>query len=93
MATQGYITPVKKAVIMSFKTHKEELEDPGDLMMSDFAKFNRPQLLHLAYQALALYTAAERIILHLAAGSPMCAALGDIVALEIPKHAVANLLS
>ena len=124
-ATQGYITQVKTPVVLSFKPYKEAIEDPGELMMSDFAKFDRPPLLHLAYKALASYAeshgmeypnpgnsneanevlklaksmdtekiicspAAERIILHLAAGSrsilsPMCATLGGIVGQEVLK--------
>uniref|UniRef100_A0A7S4R5V0 E1 ubiquitin-activating enzyme n=1 Tax=Ditylum brightwellii TaxID=49249 RepID=A0A7S4R5V0_9STRA len=55
-ATQGYITQVKKPVSMSFKTYADALEDPGELMMSDFAKSDRPPILHLAYKALALYS-------------------------------------
>jgi len=51
-ATQGYITQVKKPKTMEFKTYEEALEEPGDLMMSDFAKFERPALLHLGYKAL-----------------------------------------
>jgi ubiquitin-activating enzyme E1 len=54
-ATQGYITQVKKPVTISFQTYKDALEAPEDLMMSDFAKFSRPPLLHLAYKALDLY--------------------------------------
>eukprot|EP00978_Attheya_sp_CCMP212_P008578 scaffold20176_cov62-Attheya_sp.AAC.2 len=54
-ATQGYITQVKKPVTMSFKSYEEALENPGELMLSDFAKFDRPALLHLAYKALAAY--------------------------------------
>lgn len=50
--TQGYITQVKKPVTMSFQTYEEALEKPDDLMMSDFAKFDRPGLLHLAFKAL-----------------------------------------
>ena len=124
-ATQGYITQVKTPVTLSFKPYKEALADPGELMMSDFAKFDRPPLLHLGYKALASYAesrgmeyptpgneeeantvlelaksmdvdkiinskAAERIILHLAAGSrsilsPMCATLGGIVGQEVLK--------
>lgn len=51
-ATQGYITQVKKPRTMDFKTYQEALEAPKDLMMSDFAKFDRPPLLHLCYKAL-----------------------------------------
>jgi len=54
-ATQGYINQVKKPVTLSFKKYEDALEDPGDLMMSDFAKFDRPALLHLAYKALDSY--------------------------------------
>eukprot|EP00559_Dactyliosolen_fragilissimus_P003029 CAMPEP_0184864792 /NCGR_PEP_ID=MMETSP0580-20130426/16092_1 /TAXON_ID=1118495 /ORGANISM="Dactyliosolen fragilissimus" /LENGTH=1052 /DNA_ID=CAMNT_0027363711 /DNA_START=158 /DNA_END=3316 /DNA_ORIENTATION=- len=51
-ATQGYITQVKSPVTISFKSYSEALADPGELMMSDFAKFDRPPLLHLAFRAL-----------------------------------------
>ena len=54
-ATQGYITQVKTPTTMSFRTYGESLENPGELMMSDFAKFDRPPLLHLAYRALFSY--------------------------------------
>jgi ubiquitin-activating enzyme E1 len=51
-ATQGYITQVKKPITLSFQSYKDALENPDELMMSDFAKFDRPPLLHLAYKAL-----------------------------------------
>lgn len=54
-ATQGYITQVKKPVTMSFQSYKDALDNPDELMMSDFAKFDRPPLLHLAYKALDAY--------------------------------------
>jgi len=53
--TQGYITQVKKPVTLSFQTYEEALENPTELMMSDFAKFDRPPLLHLCYKALDAY--------------------------------------
>jgi ubiquitin-activating enzyme E1 len=37
---------------LNFKPLKEALSDPGDFLLSDFAKFDRPPLLHLAFQAL-----------------------------------------
>lgn len=55
-ATQGYITQIKTPTTMKFKSYREAIADPGELMMSDFAKFDRPPLLHLAYRALASYT-------------------------------------
>jgi len=54
-ATQGYITQVKKPITMEFETYEAALENPGDLMMSDFAKFDRPPLLHLGYKALDMF--------------------------------------
>lgn len=53
--TQGYITQVKRPVTLEFTEYSKALEEPGELMMSDFAKFDRPPLLHLAYKALAEY--------------------------------------
>ena len=53
--TQGYITQVKKPATLSFETYEQALENPNDLMMSDFAKFDRPPLLHLCYKALDAY--------------------------------------
>jgi len=49
---QGYITQVKQPVTMAFETYEKRLEEPGEMMMSDFAKFDRPGLLHSAFQAL-----------------------------------------
>jgi len=55
-ATQGYITQVKKPVKLTFKPLSEALDNPGELMLSDFAKFDRPGLLHAAFRGLAKYT-------------------------------------
>jgi ubiquitin-activating enzyme E1 len=52
---QGYITQIKQPVTLKFESYAEKLEKPGELMMSDFAKFDRPPLLHLAFQAVAAY--------------------------------------
>ncbi|CAB9502135.1 Ubiquitin-activating enzyme E1 1 [Seminavis robusta] len=52
---QGYITQVKQPKTMSFKTYKEKMEDPGEFVLSDFAKFDRPQLLHLGFKALTQF--------------------------------------
>lgn len=54
-ATQGYITQVKQPTTLSFSSYQQCLEQPGELMLSDFAKFDRPPLLHLGFQALAQY--------------------------------------
>lgn len=49
---QGYITQVKQPVTIAFETYEHRLKDPGECMMSDFAKFDRPLLLHKAFAAL-----------------------------------------
>lgn len=49
---QGYITQVKQPVTIAFETYEKRLAEPGEFMFSDFAKFDRPPLLHNAYQAL-----------------------------------------
>ena len=54
-AQQGYITQIKQPVVMSFQSYAKKVEDPGEFMLSDFAKFDRPSLLHLGFQAVASY--------------------------------------
>ncbi|XP_020276157.1 ubiquitin-activating enzyme E1 2-like [Asparagus officinalis] len=48
----GLVTQVKQPKILKFKPLRESLGDPGNFMLSDFSKFDRPPLLHLAFQAL-----------------------------------------
>lgn len=50
----GIFHEVKVPVKISFKSLKENLADP-EYFFPDFAKFDRPQQLHLAYIALDLY--------------------------------------
>ncbi|KAL6719116.1 E1 ubiquitin-activating protein [Lecanora helva] len=47
----GLYTQVKMPKIVNFQTFSEQLKKP-ELLMSDFAKFDRPQQLHLGFQAL-----------------------------------------
>ncbi len=49
---QGYITQVKQPVIIASEPYEKRLAEPGEFMLSDFAKFDRPALLHAAYQGL-----------------------------------------
>lgn len=51
-AQQGYITQVKQPVVLNFETYEKRLSEPGEFMLSDFAKFDRPALLHAAFQGL-----------------------------------------
>ncbi|GFZ13322.1 ubiquitin-activating enzyme 1 [Actinidia rufa] len=48
----GIVTQVKQPRVLNFKPLREALRDPGDFLLSDFSKFDRPPLLHLAFQAL-----------------------------------------
>ncbi|KAH9673124.1 ubiquitin-activating enzyme E1 1 [Citrus sinensis] len=48
----GIVTQVKQPKIINFKPLREALKDPGDFLLSDFSKFDRPPVLHLAFQAL-----------------------------------------
>jgi ubiquitin-activating enzyme E1 len=48
----GIVTQVKPPKVLKFKTLKDAIKEPGEFLMSDFSKFDRPPLLHLAFQAL-----------------------------------------
>ncbi|KAK7300899.1 hypothetical protein RJT34_11750 [Clitoria ternatea] len=48
----GIVTQVKQPKALNFKPLREALKEPGDFLLSDFSKFDRPPLLHLAFQAL-----------------------------------------
>ncbi|XP_010542669.1 PREDICTED: ubiquitin-activating enzyme E1 1-like [Tarenaya hassleriana] len=48
----GIVTQVKQPKALHFKPLREALRDPGEFLLSDFSKFDRPPLLHLAFQAL-----------------------------------------
>lgn len=48
----GIVTQVKQPKVLNFKPLRDALKDPGDFLLSDFSKFDRPPLLHLAFQAL-----------------------------------------
>lgn len=48
----GIVTQAKQPKVLNFKPLKVALNDPGDFLLSDFSKFDRPPVLHLAFQAL-----------------------------------------
>ncbi|CAI5500551.1 unnamed protein product [Closterium sp. Naga37s-1] len=48
----GIVTQVKEPKELAFRPLAACLEQPGEFLLSDFAKFDRPPLLHLAFQAL-----------------------------------------
>ena len=51
----GLYTQVKMPTSISFQSLSKQLKKP-DLLMSDFAKFDRPQQLHVGFQALHEFT-------------------------------------
>lgn len=48
----GLVTQVKEPKTLQFQTLSEALKQPGDFLISDFAKMDRPPVLHVAFQAL-----------------------------------------
>ncbi|KAJ0987623.1 hypothetical protein J5N97_005979 [Dioscorea zingiberensis] len=48
----GIVTQVKQPKVLKFKPLRDALKDPGEFLSSNFCKFNRLQLFHLAFQAL-----------------------------------------
>ena len=48
----GIVSQVKLSKVLKFQPLREALSNPGEFLLSDFAKFDRPPLLHLAFQAL-----------------------------------------
>ncbi|OCF60450.1 ubiquitin-activating enzyme E1 [Kwoniella mangroviensis CBS 10435] len=52
--TGGIFTQVKMPKILQFKSLKESLTNP-ELFITDFAKFDRPETLHIGFQALSAF--------------------------------------
>ena len=48
----GVCTQVKQPKVLKFSSLAERLQDPGEILISDFGKFDRPTQLHVAFQAL-----------------------------------------
>ncbi|KAK9812866.1 hypothetical protein WJX72_004885 [[Myrmecia] bisecta] len=53
----GLVTQYKEAKSLSFKPLARALEEPGEFLLSDFAKIERSALLHLGFQALDAFQA------------------------------------
>eukprot|EP00898_Chlorokybus_atmophyticus_P002590 jgi/Chlat1/3331/Chrsp222S03397 len=51
----GIVQQVKQPKVLNFKPLKEAMSDPGEFLLSDFAKMERPPLLHLGFQALEAF--------------------------------------
>ncbi|PAN15572.1 hypothetical protein PAHAL_2G498900 [Panicum hallii] len=48
----GIVTQVKEPKLLHFKSLRDAMKDPGDFLLSDFSKFERSPVIHLAFQAL-----------------------------------------
>jgi ubiquitin-activating enzyme E1 len=48
----GYVTQVKQPKLLKFKSLREALNNPGEFLLSDFAKFDYPPIEHVGFQAL-----------------------------------------
>lgn len=48
----GIVTQVKEPKVLKFNPLRKAICDPGDFLLSDFSKFDRPPILHLTFQAL-----------------------------------------
>ena len=46
--------------MLSFRSLAESLEDPGEFLLTDFAKLERSPLLHIGFQALDAFTVRSR---------------------------------
>ena len=55
----GIATQVKETKRLEFKTLADATRDPGEFLLSDFAKFDRGPVLHLGFQALERFAAAR----------------------------------
>lgn len=55
----GLATQVKETKVLKFRPLSEALQVPGDFLLTDFAKLDRPTLLHIAFQALDAFQARQ----------------------------------
>lgn len=55
----GIVVQVKQPKSLSFKTLEQALAEPGEFLLTDFSKMERPALLHVAFQALDAFQAEE----------------------------------
>lgn len=48
----GIVTQLKQPKVLKFKPLEEAIKDPGEFLLSDFSKFDRPPFLHLLFRGL-----------------------------------------
>ena len=52
----GIVTQVKESKVLSFQPLADALKEPGEFLLTDFAKLERSPLLHIGFQALDAFT-------------------------------------
>lgn len=55
----GIVTQVKQPKTLHFKSLSESIDAPGEFLMSDFSKFDRPPLLHVGFRAIDEFVASQ----------------------------------
>ena len=58
----GYVKQIKQSVTHQFRPLQAALADPGEYVLADFAKMERPPVLHLAFQALHEFVAQKGVL-------------------------------
>ena len=48
----GLVASTKQSKKLTFKTLEQAIAEPGEFLLSDFSKLERPALLHAGFQAL-----------------------------------------
>ena len=61
----GIVTQVKLPKVLKFQPFREALNNPGEFLPRDFAKFDRPLILHLAFQALDAFRSNAGRFVHM----------------------------
>ncbi|OQS07784.1 ubiquitin activating enzyme, E1 family, partial [Thraustotheca clavata] len=56
----GYVTQVKQPLTLRFSTMDVATEQPGEFLISDFAKIGRSEVLHVAFQALDQFSLSNQ---------------------------------
>ena len=55
----GIVTQVKQPKMLHFKSLAESVDNPGEFLISDFSKFERPPLLHLGFRAVEQFISTK----------------------------------
>ena len=71
----GIVTEHKEGKSLDFKPLSQALDDPGEFLLSDFAKMERAGVLHLGFQALDAFQVSQWLAASLQASADQLCAL------------------